>query len=217
MTQRGGRATPAHYGSAAGELAVLVSGVGLALRSDLTALSITANDRSLDHLLTRVLGLSLAPGGAAHEGDAWWCRSPSYPKVVVIHPFAQTERLMAMLSQQLRRLTAGTITGLPESWCVLSVAGRRASDVLSALGVYGENGDPGDGPPFAEMLVGGCRTAWLLQSLTTALVIVDMASAPDVWRALEASGRPVGISRVGIESIERFLLMERATSRRYVL
>jgi hypothetical protein len=61
MTKRGGRSVPAHYGSAATELSVCVTGVGLADRSDLAIASLTAPAHEIDEALTRFLGHAWHP------------------------------------------------------------------------------------------------------------------------------------------------------------
>src|SRR3954468_15607148 len=82
MTERDGHPVPAHYGSAPGELAVCVRSVGLAVRSDLVAVSGAASPAGLDRLIERELGHSIAMGGAALEAGAWWCRS--YDELVLV-------------------------------------------------------------------------------------------------------------------------------------
>jgi glycine cleavage system aminomethyltransferase T len=213
MTQRGGRAAPAHYGSAASELAVCVAGVGLADRSDLGVLSIAASHRGLDHLLARVVGHGISPSGAVLQAGAWWCRSASGDEVVVICPYARAARVEAALRHDVDRLTSGTLTDLSESRFVLNVLGRRAGAVLADLGVYGRGRDPRDASPFIEAPVGAHQISWLLETPTSALAIVDSGSAGEVWRAVEAAGRPYGMSCVGLDSIDRYLLAERTKRR----
>jgi sarcosine oxidase gamma subunit len=197
MTRRAGRPAPAHYGSAAGELAVCMAGVGLADRSDLAVLSIAASRRGLDHLLARVLGRGVAPGGAALEAGSWWCRSASADEVMVIHPYAVTPRL------NVHRFTGATLTDLSESRFVLNVIGRRTGAVLTDLGVK-------DTAPFVDAPIDGRRVSWLLETTTSAIGIVDGEDAGEVWLAVEAAGRPHGISCVGLDSVERYLLAQRA-------
>lgn len=213
MTQRGGRPVPAHYGSAATELTVCVTGVGLADRSDLAVLSVAASHRGLDRLLARVLGHGIAPGGAVLEAGAWWCRSAAGSEVVVLCPHSRVGRLKAALRHDIGRLTSGTLTDLSESRFVLNLIGRRASAVLTDLGVYGPLGDPRQAPPFAEVRVRGHQVSWLLEEPTGALAIVDEDGAGEVWRAVELAGRPHGIHCVGLDSIDRYIVVERAKRR----
>lgn len=202
MTQRGGRPVPAHYGSAATELAVCVKGVGLADRSDLAVLSVAASHRGLDRLLGRVLGDGVAPGGAVLEAGAWWCRAAAGSEVVVVCPHSRVERLKAGLRHDVGRLTTGTLTDRSDSRFVLQVIGRRAGAVLADLGIYGPAGDPRAAAPFTE--TGG--SAWLLEAPSCAFAIVDADGAAEAWRAIELAGRPYGIGCVGVEAIDRYLI-----------
>ena len=68
-----GRSVAVNYGSAAGELAVCVTGVGLVDRSALAKLVLQGPPPQLDQLLTRSVGGSVAPGGALSADGAWWC------------------------------------------------------------------------------------------------------------------------------------------------
>ena len=203
MTTRAGRAAPAHYGSAAGELAVCMTAVGLAARSDLAVLAFTARRRSLDHLLTRVLGHGVAPNGVAVEGAAWWCRSAAGNEILVIHPYAQGPRLGDALRRNVHRFTGAKLTDLSESRFVLSVLGRRTRDVLADLGVK-------DASPFSSALLGGHRVDWLFARPTSAIGIVDAHEAAAVWKLVETAGRAHGISCVGLDSVERYALVGRS-------
>jgi glycine cleavage system aminomethyltransferase T len=49
----------------------------------------------------------------------------------------------------------------------------------------------------------------LLQSDHRALLIMDGAHAEAVWQALETAGRPLGLSLVGLDALERFALVEK--------
>jgi glycine cleavage system aminomethyltransferase T len=210
MTHRGGQPVPAHYGSATTELTVCVTGVGLAHRSDLAVLSVAASPAALDRLLARIPGQSIAPSGAVLEAGAWWCRSGTAAEVVVLCPHARASRLKTVLRHDLGRLTNGTLTDYSESRFVLNIIGRRAGAVLAALGVYGPAGDAREAAPFTEVPVRGHQVAWLLEEPAGALAIVDAGSAAEVWQAVELAGRRHGIHCVGLESIDRYAMLERA-------
>jgi glycine cleavage system aminomethyltransferase T len=203
MTLRDGRPVPAHYGSAATELAVCMRGVGLTDRSDLAVLSVTAGRRGLDRLLERALGHRVVPGGAVLDAGGWWCRAAARPEIVVVCPFARVERLKAGLRRDVARFTTGTLTDRSDSRLVLQVTGRRAGAVLADLGVYGPARDPHAAQPFTELEDG---SAWLLETPTRALAIVAAGGGAETWRAIERAGRPYGIGCVGLEAIERYLI-----------
>ena len=75
--------------------------------------------------------------------------------------------------------------------------GRAAAEVLNALGAYGEAGDPRLVAPLAPGTVGGAAVTWLHECDHSALAIVARQAAGLVWQAIEAAGRPYGISCVG--------------------
>jgi len=213
MTQRDGRPVPAHYGSVAAELAVCSAGVGLGCRSDLSVISVAAAPRGIEQILTRMVGHGIAPRGVVEDSGVWWCRAASGGEVVVVCRPGQAFRLRAELRCATGRLTGGTVTDLSDSSFLLHIIGRRAGAVLADLGVYGSDRDPASAPPFAETLVAGHAVSWLLAVPSGALAIVDRESAGDVWRAVEAAGRPHRMGYVGLESIDRFVMAERAKRR----
>ncbi len=209
MTQRGGRAVPAHFGSAAGELSVCVRGVGLALRSDLGTVSVTGSARSLDQLLSRSLGHGIAVGGAALEAGAWWCR-PREDEILLICREDRGQRLVASLGREVARFTSATLSKHGEDQIVLEIVGGRTDRLLADLGVVG---DPRDASPVVEAPVAGCPATWVLQSDRGALAVVAATDAPAAWQCIDDLGRPHGISCIGIESLERYMLLERAAGR----
>jgi glycine cleavage system aminomethyltransferase T len=95
------------------------------------------------------------------------------------------------------------------AWAAIALVGRRAARVLAALGALGPDGDVRAARPFASVHIGGVPVDVLLQSDRRALLLVEPAGADLVWRACEAAGRPLGMSCVGSEAVERFAMLER--------
>jgi hypothetical protein len=91
----------------------------------------------------------------------------------------------------------------------IGLLGRNTGQVLHALGVYGQSGDPRDAKPFTAGSVDGVATWWLLQSDRRALALVASEQAGRAWLAIESAGRAHGISCVGQEAATRYALMER--------
>jgi glycine cleavage system aminomethyltransferase T len=209
FSTREGRPTVIHYGSPAGELAVCLRAVGLLDRSELTKLAIQAPPAQLGHLVTRVAGRAVAPGGALLADGAWWCRAADGRLIILCEPHVG-RRLLAVLREQTVHHVAVTVRDLSEQWAAIELLGRRTGQVLSALGVYGETGDPRHVPPFGEQPVAGVEASWLLESSQRALALVPRSSAGDVWRAIELAGRSFGISCVGSEAARRYALLERS-------
>lgn len=213
MTLREGQAVPAHYGSAPGELAVCIRSVGLAHRPDLAVLSVNGSARGLVQLLTRVVGYGLAPGGTTFEAGAWWSRSSSETEIVIVCRRNGVGPLMRSLRRGVGDFYGVQLTDRSGDRALFNVIGRRAEEVLAEVGAFGPTGDPHDIPPFSDGSINGHPVKWLLEGSTAAFLLTDPRSAPAVWQAIEDAGRPYGLSRVGLEAIERYALIERAARR----
>ncbi|HUO73198.1 MAG TPA: hypothetical protein VMU39_20685 [Solirubrobacteraceae bacterium] len=208
---REGRAIVLHYGSPAGELAVCIRAIGLLDRSELTKLVVEAPPAQLSHLLARMTGEVVVPGGALNADGAWWCGAAEGRVVVVCEPHVGA-RLLGRLRAQTTHQVAVTTHDRTLDWAAIGVVGRSAARLLSALGVYGESGDPRRAAPFSSHGLAGTDAMWLLESDHRALVLVPAGSAGAAWRAIEQAGRPFGISCVGTEAARRYALLERASA-----
>lgn len=205
-----GRAAAIHYGSAAGELAVCVSAVGLVDRSDLAALALEAPSPQLAQLTSRLAGGEIAPGGALDAAGAWWCAAAP-DTVIVISPPDVRRRLIERL--RVHAAHQVSLRVLSVNCSALGLLGPRTSRVLRALGVYGADGDPRSVAPFGRGSIAGSDVWWLLASDNSALVLVDRARAGELWRAIMSAGRLYGLSCVGLEAAGRYALLERARCR----
>jgi glycine cleavage system aminomethyltransferase T len=210
FANHGGRAAAIHYGSAAGELSVCVSAVGLVDRSELTTLALQAPSAQLAALTSRLAGGEVAPGGALDAAGAWWCGAAPDTVVVVCEPGVGrrlVERLRVHAAHQvaLRLLTV--------DFSAIGLLGPKAVGVLRALGVYGAGGDPRQVAPFGRGTIAGSELWWLLQSDHSAIMLAPSEQAGRVWRAIERAGRPFGLSCVGQEAAGRYALLERSGSR----
>lgn len=203
------RQVAVNYGSAAGELAACVSAVGLADRSDLMQLALNAPSDVMRETVMRFTGSAVAPGGALRSGGAWWGSLTPERTLVICEP-RQGARLRDQLHGRAGRAPMLTLEDRSADRVALALVGRRASKVLSALGVYGEHGDPRHARPLSTHPVAGVDCVFLLESDDQALVLVDQAHAASVWHAIERAGRPLGLCCVGREAIARFALLHRA-------
>jgi glycine cleavage system aminomethyltransferase T len=206
---REGRSAVLHYGSAAGELAVCVRAVGLVDRSHLTKLVIEAPPEQLRQLIARLAGGGVGQGGTLRAGHAWWCGEAPGRVVVLCEPVAGA-RLSARLQAEGRHLAGLVVHDRSDEWAAIGLIGCTAGNVLRALGVYGESGDPRQVPPFTGHGIGAVQALWLLESDRRALALVPHGDAGQAWRAIEGAGRPFGISCVGLEAASRYSLVERA-------
>ena len=205
---RDGRPVAINYGSAAGELAVCVAGVGLVDRSGLTKLVLEAPPLQLDDVLLRIAGSPVVVGGARLAGGAWWCRATA-DRMIVLCESRTGERIRARLVAHTQHHVALSIRDCSEHFAAIELLGRKTGKVLNALGIYGSSGDPSCVPPFTAHPVGAVPAMWLLQSVQHALALVAGDRAGEVWLAIEQIGQPFGLSCVGHEAASRYALLER--------
>jgi glycine cleavage system aminomethyltransferase T len=200
------------YGSAAGELAGCLSAVGIAARSELTKLELTAPAGNLERALEGLLDRLLAPGGMLLSPAVGWFRIDDRRLVAVCDP-AHAERLRGRLEFWTMRDPSLTLQDRTDDWSAIAVLGRRAGEVLSELGVYGPSGDPRSVSPITRT-GDDPDTAWLLCSDDYALALTPSASAAALWRRIGVAGRSWGMCAVGHEALGRYRTLARAALRR---
>jgi glycine cleavage system aminomethyltransferase T len=200
------------YGSAAGELAACVSGVGIASRSEMTKLELRAPRHNLERVLEALLDRPLLPRGIVMSGAGGWFRIDE-GRLVALCDREHGERLRGRLEFWTMRDSALTLHDRTDEWGAIAVVGRRAEEVLRDLGVYGPGGDPRSVPPITRA-ADDPGTAWLLCGEDYALALMPAASAPASWRRITASGRRWRICAVGHDALLRYRVLERPGSRR---
>jgi glycine cleavage system aminomethyltransferase T len=208
FARRDGHPVAVHYGSAAGELAACVTGAGLADRSELTKLELTAPREALEPIVSRLAGGPVAPEGARLAGDTWWCGLGAERVIAISEPHTG-ERLCRQLRARGGQQPDLSWQDRSQSWAAIAVVGRHTTDVLRMLGVYGQSGDPRRPPPFSAGTAGSVPALWLLESDRLALALVARADAVTAWRALERAGLPMGMCCVGQDAFARWALLER--------
>jgi glycine cleavage system aminomethyltransferase T len=209
MIDRDGCCVPAHYGSAAGELAVCMRAVGIADRSDLGKLVVNGDPERVADLLAHVAGVSLAaPGAVADCAGAWWCAAAPDRVIVLCEP-ARRVKLLDLLRTGARRLPSVRVDDVTPQLSAIAVVGRSATRVLAAVGALGPARDPRCVAPFSQLRVAGADVSLLLQSDRSAVVLVAAADADRVWHALERAGGPFSMGCVGLEALERLALVAR--------
>jgi glycine cleavage system aminomethyltransferase T len=211
IAHRHGRSVAVNYGSAAGELAACVGGVGMADRSELVKLELSGPATA--ELVRLVAGGELARGGVLCGREVWWCGAggrawlPAERVIVLCEPVAGP-RLRAAV----RPPTPGLVVrDRSDEWAAIAVVGGASSSVLDSLGVFGPSGDPRDVAPLCFAPLAGTQAMWLLQSDHRALALVPRSHAPAAWHAIEQAGRPHRICCVGQDAIARYSLLDRPT------
>lgn len=207
-SSQGGEPVISHYGSAAGELAVCIRGVGLVDRSDLSILAIDGSPADLDRVTTLLAGRELAVGGAIHAGGTWWCRSQA-AELLAVSRREEASRVQAQAKVVQRRLPTLVVVDRTEQFAAIGLIGDHADAVLAELGAYGGTNDPRAATPFSHARLGTVDVAWLLESDHSALALVAASDAATAWRVIEDAGRPRGLSYVGREAADRYAVHDR--------
>jgi glycine cleavage system aminomethyltransferase T len=206
IVARDGRPVPAHYGSAATELAVCVKGVGLALRSDLDTLGLSGHHAWLDHALGKTLGGRVPEAGTATAiAGALCCRIDAQHAVVAAPPGAAARwRRIAR-----EAIVAGSPIALADrstALAALSLVGPRGARVLERAGLACE----------LELLqvhagsLGGVSAVVAREAVERYLILVPEQLAAQAWRELVEAGREFGLSLVGSDALARLAAATRA-------
>lgn len=211
LGSRNGLPVALNYGSAAGELAACTRGAGIGDCSWLAKLELVGPPDVVGDVVRSVTASSVLPGGALHAVSTWWC-SLADGRVIVLCEQAIADRLRGFLDALLVRNPRLRIIDRTADWAAIAVLGRRAPQVLTALGVYGPGGDPRMASPFSPGNVGEVPALWLLESDHHALALVDREHAGAAWLAIERAGRASGICCVGQDAMSRYGLLERRPS-----
>jgi glycine cleavage system aminomethyltransferase T len=190
---------------------VAARAVGLADRSDLGVLTMTGAAASLSELVGHTTGTSLAVGGVVASADTWWCRASAGEVVTVTEPPARA-RILTTLRMPTARLHGLDVRDASAEMAAIAVVGRRAADVLAALGLLGSAGDPRAVAPFTSQTLAGAPVRLLLQTDRRALVLAPTAEAERVWEAIQTAGRPFGLSLVGTDALRLLALQERVAT-----
>jgi glycine cleavage system aminomethyltransferase T len=214
FARRGGRSVVVNFGSAAGELAACVSGVGMADSSQLIKLELSGPPQRLAELVCRMTGGRLAAGGVRHAGGAWWCgaggRATLPPeRVIVLGEGSDGERLRELLVARVDCLPVLAIRDRSDEWAAIAIVGACAPRVLDSLGVFGACGDPRAVAPVSLGTLAGGEAMWLLASDNHAIAVIRSADARAAWHAIERVGRPHRICLVGQDAVARYTLLQR--------
>jgi glycine cleavage system aminomethyltransferase T len=192
MMLRGSRSVVAHHGSVSAELSVCRTHVGIADRSDLDVLEFSGHPRWFATELARRLGAEPAPGGAVRVGGAW-CGMVDPGRAIVAGPPAACHRLAGHGSSPLRCADLTSVT------TAITLLGPRVAALLANAGLP------------TDLATEGVRACWLAAGPAVLLrerperylLIAPIASASEVWHELLVAGRPLELSCVGVEALDR--------------
>jgi glycine cleavage system aminomethyltransferase T len=205
----GGDLVALNFGSAAGELAACVHGVGLADRSEVAKLVLEAPAAQLSDLIALLAGRGLAAGQAFSAHGAWWCGAAPDRAVVLCDRPVAGRLCESLRSQRLRRF-APSVQDRSRDWVAIELIGRDAPKLLAELGAYDDPAATRLGPSFTAGTVNGAMVHWLLESDRDAVALVERSDALATWQAMERVGRTYGVAFVGQEAAARYRLFQGA-------
>lgn len=188
----------AHFGSVIGELAVCLSAVGIADRSNAPLIELRGDATAIARVAARATGRELAPRHAARGTDAWWCAvTPNRFLVVGDRPC--TPDLASTVEAAARQAPGASTMALTGHYAVIAVLGPHASDTVRAAELV-------SGPvPYGTFLDRcGAPPVMLLRHEPEAyLILAPRARGVAAWRTLIDAGRPFGATCVGDEALDR--------------
>jgi hypothetical protein len=200
MVTRDGHEVAGHYGSATAELAACLSSAGVAIRSDLDVLELSAQGDWLQDALSDAVGGVPLTGGWAVDTGAAWCAMVAEDRALVVGPPGEIVRWKALAED--RAIRAGHSIGSAErtaTTTAMTLVGPVLGPLLMRAGL------PTDVPVggVAEARFAGGDTVLLRQRPERCLLFVDRELAEDAWGALLTAGHPLDVALVGIEALER--------------
>jgi glycine cleavage system aminomethyltransferase T len=192
LGERDGHVVVALYGSTPGEIAVCMTHVGLADRSDLGTLELRGPQTSLDRAFSARFGdPPIAPGTGRRQRGTWYLRlEPRRALVVGAHAQLASVVPVGVGSDraELRSRDIGTTLAM------ISVIGPRAARLLAAANLP------------ADLAVGAIGrdpqvVAILRESQRRVLILMPAAAVDAVWARLLEAGEPLGAAFVGCDAL----------------
>ena len=206
MVVRDSHSVAAHYGSAAAELTVCLTRVGAAVRADLDLLELTGGADWLAGALREALGVpALTPGAAVKAASALCCLVEPDRALLIGAPH-EIGRCGRLAQQQAVR--AGHSIGCADrtaTTVALTLVGPRVRALLAAAGM------PADLPLAAvrDCSLAGGAAVLLHERAARYLLLLDGDRAADACAELFRAGRPLGLSFVGLDALERLAAVDR--------
>lgn len=200
---RGSGRVAAHFGSAAGEMAVCRCGVGVADRSDMAKHELRGAPHAVSAVVERLAGTRPAPGRAVRAAGAWWCPVTRHRVLVLADAGARAGLGRRLAAAAAERPGASTID-LSDDYAAIALVGPRATRVARDGGVLGAVAPAGGFWPRAGALGGHPAPVLLLcEAADRLLLLVPDAHARAAWAHLMRAGRPYGATCVGRDALER--------------
>jgi glycine cleavage system aminomethyltransferase T len=200
MVTREGHLVAGNYGSTSAELAACVSSAGVAIRSDLDVLELTAQAEWLQDALTDAVGGVPLTGGWAVDTGTAWCAMVTDDRALIVGAPREIARWQRLASA--RAIRAGHSIGSASrsaTTTAITLVGPVLGPLLMRAGLPADVAVGG----VAERRFAGGDTVLLRQRPERCLLFVDRERAEDAWGALLTAGHPLDVALVGIEALER--------------
>jgi glycine cleavage system aminomethyltransferase T len=195
LGERDGHVVVALYGSTPGEIAVCMTHVGLADRSDLGTLELRGPQTSLDRAFSARFGdPPIAPGTGRRQSGIWYLRLEPR-RALVVGPHAALAAVSpAGVGSDRAELRARDIGA---TLSMISVIGPRSARLLAAAGLPSELeiGAIGRDPRDAQVV------AILRETPRRVLIVMRAPVADTVWARLLEAGEPLGAAFVGCDAL----------------
>jgi glycine cleavage system aminomethyltransferase T len=196
VVPRDGRFVVAHYGSVSAEESVCRKHVGIAVRSDHDVLELTGRPDRLELALSRLLGgHGLLPGQARRAGRAW-CVHADPERALIVGPPVGVAAFRRLATHSSVPVACDDRSAFLTAFALV---GPRARALLAAAGL------PADLAPAAARVSWWCgeRVLSLRERGDRHLLLVTSERAGDAWHELVTAGRPLELSCVGVEALDR--------------
>jgi glycine cleavage system aminomethyltransferase T len=195
LAERDGHTVAAHYGSVPAEIAVCMTSVGLADRSELGTLELRAATSLLDRALSERLGdPPVAPGAARRLRDVWYLRVDARRTLLVGSHAALASTPPIGRGADRADLSYNDVGA---TVAIVSVVGPRAGRLMAGAGLPDDLAIGAIGRDLEDPSV----IAILRESQRRILVLVKAAAIDALWSRLLAAGEPLGAAFVGHDAL----------------
>jgi glycine cleavage system aminomethyltransferase T len=184
MVERHGRLVAADFGSAASEVTVCLSHVGLAERSDRATFEVHGPADAVDRALEELTELG---------ERAWWNRV--LPDEALVRCEGQHGAECAVT---LRRGGGVRVVDISPDVAAVDLVGPLAEDALAAAAIDDERD----------------RVTVVRQGTVSVELIVPRADGPALWTRLLEAGEPLGLACVGLDALDHLAVSEHVVELR---
>lgn len=195
LGERDGHVVVALYGSTPGEIAVCMTHVGLADRSDLGTLELRGPQTALDRAFSGRFGdPPIAPASGRRQRGIWYLRLEPR-RALVVGPHAALASIAPLgVGSDRAELRAKDVGA---TLAMISVIGPRAARLLAAAGLPSDLavGAIGRDPRDAQVV------SILRESQRRVLILMRAPAVDAVWARLLEAGEPLGAAFVGCDAL----------------